>query len=355
MSKLEKYFIDRNSPIREAMRVIEGNDGKIALIVDENRKLLGTLTDGDIRRAVLAGHTLDTQLLHVMNKKPFFADHKEDRTILLNQMKTRHIRHIPIVDDSHIVTDIINMTDILLPESRENWVVIMAGGFGKRLMPLTENVPKPMLEVGGKPVLEILVKTFIAQGFHKFYISVNYLGGQIKDYFGNGNQYGIEIRYLEETQPLNTAGSLSLIEDIPAQPLLLINGDIVTNVKFPEMFDFHAIEKADISIGVREHKVQIPYGVVEIDEKRVQGFSEKPVSTHFVNTGIYVLNPDMLGLVPKNQPFSMPDLVMKAQGQRKNVLAFPVTESWLDIGRMEDFARAESVVEQIFSKHIKTS
>lgn len=338
---LQSYYIAPDAPIRDAMQLIENNRGKIALVVDEQHILLGAITDGDIRRALLSGSALETPVKMIMNKNPLTADETAERARIFSMMQSKQIRNVPIVDKQKRVVDLINLSDILTAEKMANPVVIMAGGLGKRLMPLTENVPKPMLEVGGTPVLEILLNSFITQGFEKFYISVNYLADQIKTHFKDGAQYGASITYLEEDRPLDTAGALSLLPPDINQPFLVINGDIITNVKFRDLLDYHVLNKAAATIGVREHRTQVPYGVVTLEDNRVVRFEEKPVKTHFVNTGIYVLDPAAQAFLGKNQPMTMPALLEKMQAQNKKIAAYPVTEYWLDIGRMEDFSRAE--------------
>lgn len=353
MSCIEDYFIRPDQTLKDALSLLNKNDGKIVLVVNETRKLLGTVTDGDIRRALLKSGAVDMPVSDVMNTTPLCLSEGEDTATLFSLMQSKRISNVPIVNEQGQVVDLTNMSDIIIPKKRENWVVIMAGGVGSRLRPLTDSTPKPMLPVNGSPVLEILIKAFISQGFYRFYVSVNYLAEQIKNHFGDGQKYGIEIRYLEESHPLGTAGALSLLEHTPKDPFIVINGDIVTNVRFSEMLDFHQDSDASVTMGVREHSVQIPYGVVKLDEQKICDFIEKPTEKYYVNTGMYVLNPDILSYVPEGVALTMPDLIAKAQTDDHEVQAFPVTESWLDIGRMEDFSKAEDLVEKLSFAHTK--
>lgn len=346
--KFKDYILSEQAIVKDALSLIEKNEGKVALIVDGEQKLIGTVTDGDVRRGLLNGYNADSSVVNVMNKNPFSVNEKSEDGQAFNDMRARKIKHIPVVDENNVVTDIISMNDILVPEQKENWVVIMAGGFGKRLYPLTEDTPKPMLEVAGAPILEHLIMRFVSQGFKRFYLSINYLGDQIKNHFGDGKSFGIEIRYIEEDKPLNTAGSLSLIPEKPKDPFFVINGDIITNVNFSDMLDFHVNSDASATMGVREHYVEVPYGVVEIADCKVIEFQEKPQKFFFVNTGIYVLDSSMLDLLETQEPLSMPALLVNAQNHNnKNILAFPVREHWLDIGRLEDFLQAENLVHTI--------
>lgn len=348
-SNLLSYTISETARIKDALRLIESNQGKIVLIVDSQQRLLGTVTDGDIRRGLLEGYDTSTPAVMVMNKEPFFIYQDEQPVHLFPIMQAKHIRNIPIVNRDGQVVELVHMTEILVPKEKENWVIIMAGGFGKRLYPLTSSMPKPMLEIGGSPVLEHLIGSFVAQGFRKFYISVHYLADKIKAHFGDGSSRNITIRYIEEDQPLGTAGALSLLSERPENSFLVINGDILTNAHFSNMLDFHVSSNAIGTMGVREHKVQIPYGIVEIDKSEIREFSEKPEKTFLVNTGIYVLEPKILDLVAKDKALNMPDLFKRAQLKKQNIMAFPITEYWLDIGRLEDFAIAEDMVRKIGS------
>lgn len=347
-AKFTMYLLPETALIKDALTLMDKNDGKIAIVVDAGQKIIGTITDGDVRRGLLDGCDAKSPAINIMNKNPFFIHDTDDRSHIFQTMRARKIRHIPIVNKDKKVIDIISMDEMLTPIEKDNWVVIMAGGLGKRLHPLTETTPKPMLQVAGTPVVEHLVTRFIAQGFRRFYLSINYLGHQIKDHFGDGSSLGVEIRYVEENAPLSTAGSLSLLPHRPKEAFIVINGDIITNVNFADMLDFHHSADVQATMGVREYNMDIPYGVVELDEGKIIGFKEKPRKSFFVNTGIYVLEPTMLDMIKNTQPLSMPELLLSAQEQEnKSVSAFPVREHWLDIGRIEDFSRAESLIQEI--------
>ena len=223
---------------------------------------------------------------------------------------------------------------------RDNWVVLMAGGLGTRLHPLTKHAPKPLLRVGNRPLLETILLNFIKQGFRRFYISVNYKADMVKAHFDDGRRWGVEIRYLEEDQRLGTAGPLALIEDIPEQPLIISNGDLLTKVSFEKMLAFHRDHGADATMGVREYDLEVPFGVVQLDQDRIVGIEEKPVHSFFVNAGLYVISPAVLSKIPRSQSYDMPDLFTHMAAAGAVTVAFPVREYWLDVGRMDDFERA---------------
>jgi NDP-sugar pyrophosphorylase family protein len=223
---------------------------------------------------------------------------------------------------------------------RDNWVVLMAGGLGSRLRPLTDECPKPMLRVGNKPLLETIIETFIEQGFRRFFISVNYMADTIKEYFGDGSRWGAEIQYLEETSRLGTAGALSLLPEKPQAPLLVMNGDLLTKINFRQLLDFHREHHAQGTMCVREYEFQVPYGVVKMDHHRITGFEEKPIQRYFVNAGIYVLEPQALQHIPHGVFFDMPSLFQTLMADRQEAVVFPIREYWLDIGHMADYDRA---------------
>lgn len=352
-NQIDKYFISKNASIGDAIVLIENNNNKIAVVVDEQNILQGTITDGDIRRGILGGKNLQSPTKDIMNRAPFFIYQDEGQKNIIQVMHARKIKHALIVDDKKVVVDLIGIEEILSPKKRDNWVVIMAGGLGKRLHPLTQNTPKPMLPVAGTPVIEHLIIRFISQGFHRFYLSINYLGDQIKEYFKDGSHLGVQIRYVEEDKPMQTAGSLALLPERPKDAFIVINGDIITNVDFVDMLDFHASSHVKATIGIREHDVTIPYGVVSLEGDRVIEFQEKPQKSFFINTGIYIIEPEILDIIKGGKSITMPALLMCAKEQdEKSILAFPVREHWLDIGRIEDFTRAETLVHQITSEEL---
>jgi dTDP-glucose pyrophosphorylase len=336
--------------IREALEVIDAGGVQIALITDTNDRLKGVVTDGDIRRAILQGVDLDAPVQSVMNESPITARPQQDRQSLIDRMNARRIHQVPLVDDDGRVVGIEVLDDLLQPEKRPNPVVLMAGGLGTRLRPLTEDCPKPLLEVGDQPILETIIEGFVAHGFRRFYLSVNYKSGMIEDYFGDGSDWGVHITYLHEEQRLGTAGPLSLLPEQPDEPLLVMNGDLLTKLNFAYLLDYHRDHNAVATMCVREHETQVPYGVIETEEQRMTGIEEKPVERYFVNAGICVLEPETLDLVPENEFFDMTELFEFVIDQETEVAVFPVREYWQDVGQEEDFRRANGEYEEIFKK-----
>ena len=302
--------------------------------------LLGTLTDGDIRRGLLKGYDLQSSVEQVMNID--FCSLQEDVTENrpLQLMNEKDMHQMPTIDSQGRVIRIHLMKELLKPVELPNFVVIMAGGEGNRLRPLTENCPKPMLKIGDKPILEIILEQCIEAGFQKYYISVNYLKDNIISHFQDGSKWGVEIQYLEEKKPLGTAGSLSLLPVEPTNPLLVINGDVLTRTDFNKMILFHDQQQAKATICVRSLETEIPYGVISTEGQQAILLEEKPVLRHQINAGLYVIEPSLIKLLTKNQHCHMPDFMTKVLTNNKKVVVFPVHEYWLDIGHPETLAKA---------------
>jgi dTDP-glucose pyrophosphorylase/predicted transcriptional regulator len=335
--------------ILETIKQLDSVSGKTILIVDDNYRLLGTVTDGDIRRAILAGTSLDAPVKTIMNTAPRVAHVGDDPAKILNMMRAKGIRQIPLVDSHGRVVGLETIEELIHePTPKANWVVLMAGGLGTRLQPLTNSTPKPLLRVGNKPILETILEMFIKSSFRHFYISVNYKAEMVKAHFGDGQNWNCEIRYLEEDRSLGTAGALGLISDVPAEPLVVMNGDLLTNVNFENLLDYHYQHEASATVCVREYDFQVPFGVVSMDGHRVIRIEEKPVNRVFVNGGIYVLSPSCLALVQRDTPLDMPALLDRLIARNKTVAAFPIREYWLDIGRPDDLRRAGDAYTNLF-------
>lgn len=334
--------------IKETLAVMDKAALQIALVVDEAGHLLGTVTDGDIRRGLLAGKMLSSSIGEVMNLNPKVGKESELSTLWQKRMQQFQLRHLPIVDEQGKMVGLYYEKPI--PRSLKNPVVLMLGGLGSRLRPLTENVPKPLLPVGNQPILETIVKHIAEQGFERFYFCINYLGEQIRDYFGDGHQYGIEIEYIEEQDRMGTAGALSLLPQPPEEDFIVMNGDLLTKVDLKALLEFHQKHRNVVTACVREYAQQVPYGVVEMEDHRVSQLVEKPVYRYFVNGGIYALSPEALAYVPKNQFYDMPTLIEQVLSEEKPVGGFPITEYWMDIGQMPDYLQAQADYDIHFSK-----
>lgn len=329
-----------HDPLRNAIALIDREAIQIALVVDDCQRLVGTITDGDIRRALLRGETLDTEVDQVMCRNFRCLPATATGSEALKMMRDHSLHQIPQLDASGRVMGLFLLDELILPCILPNKVVIMAGGEGRRLRPLTETCPKPMLRVAGRPLLEIILEQCVEAGFHEFYFSVNYLKDQIKDYFLDGDRWGVKINYLEETEPLGTAGALSLLPKKLNEPFLVLNGDVLTKVDFSKLLRFHEEHAATATVCVREHDVQIPYGVVKLDDLSVLSLEEKPTYNHYVNAGIYLLQPESLECVSHGTFYDMPQLLSDLLQRNKAVRAFPIHEYWLDIGHPETLERA---------------
>ena len=289
-----------------------------ALVLDESQHLLGIVTDGDIRRGLLKGITVDMPISHVMNSTPRTARLGESKDSILKILTTHALQQIPLVDDENRLVGLETLSHLNKPSVSDNWVVLMAGGLGTRLRPLTEDCPKPLLKIDSKPVLQIILENFMAHGFYRFIFSLNYRGDMIEDYFGTGEKWGAEIKYVTEDKPLGTAGALSLLEEMPDQPFFVMNGDIMTRVNMSHLLAFHKSQGKQATVCVREHQQTVPYGVVHINENTLLALEEKPVQRFFVNAGIYVLEPSVIAAIPKNEYCDMPNLLTDLIRSRAN-------------------------------------
>jgi len=340
MKKIHKLLVTPDTSILQALEIIDQGSVQIALIADSSRRLIGTLTDGDVRRGILRGVSLQEPVSVIMNKEPTTATEDMDRDMLLTLMQTRNLRQIPVLDDSGRIIRLELLEELLERNSLDNWVVLMAGGLGTRLGELTKDTPKPLLRVGKKPILEVILENFISHGFHKFYISVNYRANMIRDYFGDGSRWGVEIRYIHEQKRLGTAGALSLIEELPSKPLIVMNGDLLTKVNFRQLIDFHSETDSKATMCVREYEIQVPYGVVKVDNHRLCSIEEKPLQRFFISGGIYVIDPCVLRYIPKDTFYDMPTLFDELISHKEITSVFPIREYWIDIGRIDDFEKA---------------
>jgi dTDP-glucose pyrophosphorylase/predicted transcriptional regulator len=326
--------------LADALVIIERGSAQIALVVDDRSRLIGTVTDGDIRRGLLRGESLESRVERVMKRSFRSLSPSASESEALALMRRELLRQVPVLDDEGRVVEVFVLEELLRPRTQPHTVVLMAGGEGKRLRPFTADRPKPMLAIGGRPMLEIILERCIESGFQKFVISVNYLKHHVMEYFGDGTRWNVEIRYLEENAPLGTVGALSLLPRIPEHPVLVINGDILTRVSFVDLIRFHEEHEASATVCVREHFTEIPYGVVQIDGSDVTVIQEKPTLAHYVNAGIYLLGPDVLQLLASGDYCDMPQLLERAIKNGQRVSAFPIHEYWVDIGHPEMLERA---------------
>lgn len=352
MSKpLETYLISPSATIRETLACINASEG-IALVVDENRHLIGTVTDGDVRRAVLAGVKLEAsvqKLLELRDKRlyptPVTAPSATSSGELLRIMNERGIREVPLLDETGQVVDIALLQDLAKGYEVPLKAVIMAGGFGKRLRPLTDELPKPMLPIGDKPVLELIISQLQTAGISKVQLTTHYKPEAIRQHFGDGKKFGVELQYVNEDEPLGTAGALGSVA-VSNEPMLVLNGDVLTHVDFRAMVAFHREHAAELTVGVRQYDFQVPYGVIQCDGEHVRSIEEKPTFNFFVNAGVYLLEPSAHRSIPAATRFDMTDLIERLRRENRRVVAFPVVEYWMDIGRHVDYEQAQLDVKQ---------
>jgi dTDP-glucose pyrophosphorylase len=342
-------LVKRTAPILDAIRTMDDGRLQIALIEDGGR-LVGTLTDGDVRRALLTGATLSQPVQTIMNASPVVAKVGITNEAALKVMRYHSIHQLPIVDADGKISDIKLIDDIPHASHADYWVVLMAGGAGQRLRPLTEDLPKPLINVGGRPILETILTNFITSGFSKFFISVNYKAEMIQSHFGDGSKWGVDISYLEEKTKLGTAGALSLLPSRPVDPIVVMNGDLLTTINFQQLIKYHKEHKAVATACVTEHSTTIPYGVVEISENAVRSIREKPQFKQFINAGVYLLEPDVFNYIEPNTALDMPNLLNMLVDDKKTTVAFPLREYWIDIGRLDDLKRASDEYQHVFGK-----
>jgi dTDP-glucose pyrophosphorylase len=334
----------QNSTIGEAAESLTNNSLRIVLVVDEKRRLLGSVTDGDIRRAVLSGAQLTDSVAKAMNRAPVTIEEHDVGKKALKIMQVRDLLQLPVVNAEGAVIGLETMQGQVLKCSRENPILLMAGGFGRRLHPLTQKVPKPLLTVGNKPILETILEQLVDEGFVQFFLSVHYRSDQIEAHFGDGAKWAAQITYLREEEPLGTAGAIGLLDRAKIdKPLIVMNGDLLTRLNFGRLADYHDDHTGSATICVREYDFQIPFGVVHGENNQLTEIIEKPVHTVFVNAGIYVLNPELLSLCDAGKPLDMPHLLKRAVANGEEIRMFPIHEYWLDIGRMEEYELAQNI------------
>jgi dTDP-glucose pyrophosphorylase len=327
--------------LRLAIRSLEDSALQIVLVVSDTDVLLGTLTDGDIRRALLRGLDLDSMSDSVMTREPLVVPENMPRHDVLQLMQINGIRQLPVVDKERRVIGLHLLDELIAQPVRANLVVIMAGGKGSRLRPHTENCPKPLLPVAGKPMLEHIIERGKGEGFKHFALAIHYLGDMIESYFGNGAQLQVNIEYLREKVPLGTAGAIALLNPRPDLPFLVSNGDVLTDIRYGDLLDFHCHHRAAATMAVRLHEWQHPFGVVHTKGVDIVGFEEKPVARSHINAGIYVLDPDVLELLTPGEPCDMPTLFGRLQQRSARTIVYPIHEPWLDIGRVDDYLSAQ--------------
>jgi len=332
-----KCLIKPNSKIKEVVRSLSKSSLQICLVISKNRTLIGTITDGDVRRGLLRGLTLDDSISTLIKKNPFVVTSLMSKNTIQYFMRSKSLLQVPQVNEKFKVTGLYLFNDFKLPKKRKNLVVIMAGGFGKRLRPYTLKCPKPMLTVAGAPILEHIINNISSQGFNKILISTHYLSNMIKDYFKNGKNFNVEIEYVNENRPMGTAGALSLMKKVPHDPFLVINGDILTEINYGDIIDYHEKNSSQATMAVKFFDLKNPYGVVKTKGIEIVDFEEKPVQkSTIINAGVYVISPKTIKTLRKEK-LDMPDFFKMIKKKKKKTIVFPIYENWSEIGSFKDY------------------
>ena len=347
MYKIDDIKINQNASIKQALKVIDKGAIKVAVVLSDDGLLLGMLSDGDIRRALLKGMSLDDSITSIINKHPVVANINDTKERILELANEKKLHQIPIISNGKLI-GIQDIREFLAPKNKPNKVILMVGGLGTRLRPLTNDVPKPMLDVGNKPILHTIVENFAKYGYTDIIMCVNYKSEIIKEYFGNGDKFGVKIEYVLESQRMGTAGALSLLQKRPKDDFFVMNGDLLTNVNFEYLHEYHKDSNACAIICIRKYDMQVPYGVVNVRANKVTSIEEKPTQSFFVSAGIYMFSPIVLDFIPKGVFYDMPTLFGELLKQGFAVYPFFIREYWLDIGKMDEYRRANDEYEGVF-------
>ena len=331
-------ILPANATIGQVIRNLDKTAIKIVMVVSDTGVLEGTISDGDIRRGLLKGLDMNSSIANVIHRNALVVPPEMGRELVIQLMVANKIQQVPVVDEQHHVVGLHLWNEITTPLTRHNLMVIMAGGIGTRLRPHTENCPKPLLSVAGKPMLEHIIERAKLEGFKHFVLAIHYLGHMIETHFGNGERLGVQIDYLREESPLGTAGALSLFNPLPDAPFVVTNGDVITDIRYGELLDFHSRHSATATMAVRVHEWQHPFGVVQTQGIEIVGFEEKPVARSHINAGVYVLDPAALSVLTSDSHCDMPTLFERLQAKAQRTVAYPMHEPWLDVGRADDLA-----------------
>lgn len=338
----KKTLVPATSTIVEVIRNLEQSGLQISLVVSEDGSLLGTLTDGDIRRGLLRNLDLNSPVESLVYRSPLVAPRDLARETVLQIMQANKKNQMPIVDENRRVVGLHVWDELMVPAERPNLMVLMVGGRGERLHPLTQNCPKPLLQVHGRPILEHIIERAKMEGFSRFVLAVHYLGHMIEEHFGDGSRFDVQIEYLREESPLGTAGAIGLLDRRPDAAFVVSNGDVLTDIRYGELLDFHYRHAATATMAVRRYEWQHPFGVVETSGMEIVGFEEKPVLRSYVNAGVYVLEPEALEALAPTERCDMPTLFSRIKERGRSTIVYPMHEPWLDVGRVEDLERARN-------------
>ena len=346
---MEKDIISHNSNLLDAIQALENSPRRMIVVCDSSKNLMGSLTDGDIRRCLLKGYNLNSNIMLAANINPIVAKIGTNSEKLYRIIKELNVIAIPIIDENNTFIKLLDKEEIFsktnnpLPNNNFEFAVIMAGGLGSRLRPLTYRKPKPMIEVGGLPLLERQIRLLHKFGIKKVYLSVNYLSDIICNFFGDGSKFGLSIEYLKEEKACGTAGSLSLLKNHPKNPFLVLNGDILTDFNLKGLYEFHYFNKSELTIASVDYSISVPYGTLNVEGIQLKSLVEKPVIKYLCNAGIYVLDPICLDYIPKDENYNITTLIEQFLEDSKNINVFPIHEYWMDIGNINDLEKARAI------------
>lgn len=338
MNNWQNLLVSENESIKNVMALFEKNGAQIAIVTDQNKKLLGTVTDGDIRRGILKDISINDSIKKIMHISPVFIKNTIPEKEVIKILNCFELKYLPIVNENNILCGVYSKSDFIGSPLKRNSVVIMAGGEGLRLRPVTNHLPKPLVDINGTPIIEKLIINLIDQGFQNFFISINYLGDMIKNYFGDGKKWGVNIQYLKENKKLGTAGSLTLLKKTK-DDILIVNGDLVTNVNFSRILENHIRENAVVSIATQKVMFRVPYGVINYKNTIVSSLEEKPILSYSINCGIYTVSPKVINEIEKDESIDMTCLINRLLKKKNKVVLFPIFENWNDIGNISDLER----------------
>lgn len=347
---LDIYCLNENSVITDALKLIDKNLIGAAFVINNEQKVIGVITDGDIRRALINGVNTSCSIKGIFNSKFKFVKGANSREEVKELLIKNKIRQLPVLDDDGKLIDLYSLEDLMRYDQKDNYVFILAGGLGTRLRPLTNDIPKPMLKVGDKPILELIINRFKDYGFKNFILSINYKGDIIEEYFKDGKDFDVNIDYVREKSRLGTAGSIKLAQNKLDKPFIVINGDILTGMNFHSFLNSHINNKFDITVGVRNYEIKVPYGVMVTDNLSIKSIEEKPTYNFYINSGVYVLNPEVIKYIPKNKPYNMPDIINDVINHKGNPGVYSISEYWTDIGRIDDYYKANEDVKVYFNR-----
>lgn len=335
----KKTLLKPTATIEDAIKNLDSTASQIVLVVDTEERLIGIITDGDIRRGLLRGLTISSSIETIIHTDSLVVPPEMGRELVLQLMKANKIHQLPVVDKNRKIVGLHILDEVLAPSKKDNYFIIMAGGKGVRLLPYTENCPKPLLPVAGKPILEHIIEKAKVEGFTKFIIAIHYLGYMIEDYFEDGKKWEVEIQYIKEERPLGTAGALGIISQKLVVPFIVSNGDVMTDIRYSDLLDFHILHGAKATMAVRLYEWQHPFGVVHTKGVEIVGIEEKPIHKTHVNAGMYVLEPESLDYIQKNEYLDMPSLFSKLSEQNQRTIVYPMHEPWIDVGRPDDYSK----------------